>query len=230
MAQPVRVPTGQQYGKAKEMADAQRAIPLPNAPAAPSPSAAGAPRSADAASMWQAPVTPLNAPSQRPGEHVMDGVAAGPGRDPAQAGIPGHEQGSARDEVLATLRGLYQKFPISSLGAAIRDFAQQPPWTVKDLTVNFRDPTDMGNGITVVGTRPVPGWGTDGGMQFDPEAPLDTSQVEDRRDPAYGAAAGAASAAVAGASVPPAMAPDQPMPPAESVDRADLIRKRQGAQ
>lgn len=96
--QQIRTPSGMAYGKAKELADMQRAAPLPKAPA---PGAGGPQR--DAA--YQAPVVPLDAPSQYPDQHVMDGVDIGAGRTAAEAGIPMDDgtQGSA----LAVLRGIY---------------------------------------------------------------------------------------------------------------------------
>jgi hypothetical protein len=149
--QPIRTPANLPYGQATELANAQRQQPLPQAPTPKRPTMSQAAGAADG--MWQAPVVPLSAPSQRPGEHVMDGVDAGPGRTAAQAGIPGHEQNAARDGVLNTLRGLYERFPLSSLHAAIRDFAQRPPYTMKDLTLDFHDPADAAG---MVGSRPIP--------------------------------------------------------------------------
>lgn len=71
--QPIRVAPGQPYGDRQQLEELQRAAPLPAAAqSAPGGGAQGI--SADA-------ITPLSAPSQKPGEPVTAGVdiGAGPG-------------------------------------------------------------------------------------------------------------------------------------------------------
>jgi hypothetical protein len=125
--QPIRTPTGGAYGQAKALTDAQRAAPLPD---------------------WEASVVPLDAPTERPNEHVMDGVNAGPGRNAAEAGIPGGMSGDTADDLLATLRGIYARYPLDGIRQAIIDFSQRPPWTLEDLAI------DLGPGTQDVALPP----------------------------------------------------------------------------
>lgn len=196
--QPIRVASGQPYGAAKAQADAQRVAPLP-----------------------EMPVVPLNAPSMRPNEHVMSGVNAGPGPGAAEAGVIGYEQNG--DDILNTLRGLYQKYPLPGIAAAISDYAQHPPWSFDDLTIDLVDQATRAAQIAErnrrfdelagIGKarlpRPTrleqPATREPGGM-FDPAAPLDPSQVDDQRV-STGLGLGAAGAAF-GAELAPT--PDQP--------------------
>lgn len=78
--QPVRVPTGQQYGAATQQAQAQRSVPLPQGQSVPS----SAPPAASLA-----PVTALIPPNpfttgttHRPDEPLTAGMPFGPGAGP----------------------------------------------------------------------------------------------------------------------------------------------------
>lgn len=84
--QPVRVPTGQQYGQATQQAAAQQSVPLPATPSppvagptsTPTPGAGGEP---------SAPSVPFSqgldilAPTSRPAEPLTAGADVGPGPD-----------------------------------------------------------------------------------------------------------------------------------------------------
>lgn len=200
--QQVRTPTGMEYGKAKELADLQRAAPLPQGT---TPSAAGAGRGVRDTT-YRAPVIPLDAPSQNPDEHVLDGVDVGPGRTAAQAGINMDDgtQGSAA----AVIRGIFAatgNMQLASLLQAIEGTDDgsglahmrhvHGQW---DLAP---DPYDNPFRATTRSDNPP----DEGGM-FDPTARLDPSQVDDQRIPTgiqAGALAGLGAALGAGAGAPP---------------------------
>lgn len=96
--QPVQVPTGGPYGSGVASAQAQQAVPLPQAGAASSPvleggggpatgiSPSGGPPSPDSAVMAAQGMPPINlnmgAPTDRPGEPITTGMAMGPGAGP----------------------------------------------------------------------------------------------------------------------------------------------------
>jgi hypothetical protein len=98
--------TGQQYGAAKAQADARSVIPMANAPlgigSAPS---AMPPRSG--AIPPGTPMTPehLFGPTQRPNEHFMTGVDAGPGAG-SEALAPNPFVNNAASAILATLNSI----------------------------------------------------------------------------------------------------------------------------
>lgn len=164
MAQPIRTAQGQGYGQAKAQADAQRAVPLPDA------------------TQWEAPVIPLHEPTARPGQHVMDGADAGPGRNAAQAGVIGADDPTGKDQMLNVLRGIFDKYPLPGLASAIQAWSQAPSWSFDDLMLNG-PPTKAGGGM------------------FDPGATLDPSQVNDQRIPTaggFGITAGLAAAGTVG--------------------------------
>lgn len=81
-------PTGLPYGRQQELQQQARALPMtpPPAPArqaAPPPPTAADPLSRITAEGWDLPdVTPLNAPTQRPGEPVTAGLPIGLGPGP----------------------------------------------------------------------------------------------------------------------------------------------------
>lgn len=96
--QPIQTATGGPYGQATQLADAQRAVPLPAAPGIPSPApAAGgagpaAPQNPMEAAMAAASahpppnIAPLSGPSQRPWEPSTTGLPTGPGPGPEALG------------------------------------------------------------------------------------------------------------------------------------------------
>lgn len=75
--QAVRTPTGGGYGDAKKLADAQQAVPLPQAPD---------PQRALQAAAAEAPPPPITAPSANPAEALTTGLASGPGPGPEVLG------------------------------------------------------------------------------------------------------------------------------------------------
>lgn len=78
--QPIRVPTGQPYGEATALSNAQHQAPLPQTVAPPSD-----PRAAlQSAKAFAMPNLDLGGATARPNEPVTSGVAAGPGPGPTQ--------------------------------------------------------------------------------------------------------------------------------------------------
>lgn len=89
--QPPRAANNQAYGQKTEQIQAQQQIPLPQAqpPGAGASVPASAPGGQQAppdvmsvAKEWDPGITPLSAPSTRPGEPVTTGLAQGPGAGP----------------------------------------------------------------------------------------------------------------------------------------------------
>lgn len=80
MRQAPRAIPGQTYGQAGQQLAAQHAIPLP-AQASP-PSAGGGGAAPPAPAPGGAPLTPIDAPTQRPGEPLTTGIAGGAGPGP----------------------------------------------------------------------------------------------------------------------------------------------------
>ena len=97
LKQPVTAPTGQAYGERKAQVDAQRAIPLPQAP----------------------PVVPLGAPTQRPQEPLTAGLPVGPGPGPealAPMAPPPQEA-----PILEMFQALYAQYPSNDLRTMIEE-------------------------------------------------------------------------------------------------------------
>lgn len=197
--QPIRTATGQPYGAAKAQADLQRAAPLPGP--------------------QEMPVMPLNAPTMRPAEHVMAGANAGPGPSAAEAGVIGAD--GDPEQVLNILRGLYSKYPLPGIEAAIMDYAKNPPWSFDDLKIDLADQATIaaqkaernrrfdelaGIGRSRMPRPPSPARARPPRVSdmFDPSAQLDPSQVDDQRAPTGAVAAAAAGLGMgAAASGPP---------------------------
>jgi hypothetical protein len=103
LQQPVRTAPSQAYGEAKQSADAQRALPLP--------------QTAPVVSMGAPPPEPgslgaFDRPSDRPGEPITSGLPMGAGPGP-------NAMSPAVDPTLDTLRAAYLAFPSPALGEAI---------------------------------------------------------------------------------------------------------------
>lgn len=113
MTQPVRVATGQTYGRAGEQADAQRALPLPAPAPPPAPPAQG--------TVTAGPLTPLNAPTQRPNEPLTAGLPTGPGPGPEILG----PQAGTDAELVDFLRGAYGAYPTEELRGMIEQLQHQ---------------------------------------------------------------------------------------------------------
>lgn len=84
---PIRTGPSQQYGQGVALQRAQQAVPM----GVPATAQQGLPAPAQPGPAGPPPippggVTPLTAPSERPGEHVMTGVSVGPGAGPEALG------------------------------------------------------------------------------------------------------------------------------------------------
>lgn len=90
----VRIPN-QTYGQQAQQVAAQQQVPM-GTPAVP-------------------PLTPLDAPSQRPNEPVTHGLPSGPGAGPEALGIT--------PDPLSELRAIYQAYPSQELLGLILDEA-----------------------------------------------------------------------------------------------------------
>lgn len=77
-AQPIQTPTGQPYGQATKLANAQKAVPLPNAETDVRQQVQ------QVAQEWDpfSGVTPMSAPSEHIQEPVTAGLSSGPGAGP----------------------------------------------------------------------------------------------------------------------------------------------------
>jgi hypothetical protein len=98
--------TGQAYGVRAEQIAAQRAVPMGPPPTDVVPSAAPQTPMQQAALPATPPVlpgslTPLDAPTERPDEHVMSGAPVGPGPGPAMP-LPA-QYATARDFLVGAL-------------------------------------------------------------------------------------------------------------------------------
>ena len=123
---PMAAATGQQYGKAGEQMAAQRAMPVsrPATDAVPSagPSMGGAPRPTAPPGPLPGGLTPLDAPTQRPGEPLTAGLPVGPGTGPEAN--PFSQVGSADDAVLA-IRAAYAAYPSEELRMVLERIDRQ---------------------------------------------------------------------------------------------------------
>lgn len=86
----VKAAPGQTYGEAGAQVAAQQAVPL-QGPSGPAPGS----------------LTPLTAPTQRPGEPITAGLSTGPGPGPEALGI--------QNSLLAQLRAMYAQYPSRDL-------------------------------------------------------------------------------------------------------------------
>lgn len=103
----------QVYGAGVDAIQSQKQIPLPNEVANQAPTPGAAPAVAVApqplpANYQPQQRTPLDAPTERPGEHVMSGAPMGPGPGP-EAQVPA--PGSANGDVLSQLQALVSVYP-----------------------------------------------------------------------------------------------------------------------
>jgi hypothetical protein len=101
----------QAYGQGVDAIQAQKQIPLPNEVANQTPTSTPTPVAVPPPmpeNYQPQQVTPLDAPTGKPGEHVMSGAPIGPGPGP-EALIPG--PGSTNGDVLMQLQALLQMHP-----------------------------------------------------------------------------------------------------------------------
>lgn len=137
---PISAP-GQQYGQGVDAILAQKAIPLPNVAAqqAPNPAAAipAGPPGGMIAPTGPPPITPLDAPSGNPDQHVMHGAPMGPGAGPEALNMNGAANPAAaatgNAAVLSQLKAIYSMVPTPGLGALIdsiqsNDYATGGQW------------------------------------------------------------------------------------------------------
>ena len=100
---------GQTYGKRQEQIQAQRAVPMQQAPTdiaakqtAPTPT----------------PVTPLGAPTARPAEPITAGAPFGPGPNMIP-GVPMSEP-AMMDDAIREMRAIYEMHPSQELAEIIQ--------------------------------------------------------------------------------------------------------------
>ena len=101
---PVTTVPGQTYGEAGAQRRAQQAVPM------------GAPQAPQVAPQQQRqplPVTPLNAPTERPDEPITAGnpLGAGPGMDMLPQPMPMGTAPGSRQELINQVRYIYSKTP-----------------------------------------------------------------------------------------------------------------------
>lgn len=118
-ALPVTTAPGQQYGQRAAQEAAQQAVPM-GKPVTPPASAAGASASsapvAGPAGPLPGQVTPLGAPTERPGEPVTAGLPMGAGPGPEVLGMAPQQQGEDLTDILPYLPML--EFMASQPGAS----------------------------------------------------------------------------------------------------------------
>lgn len=106
---PMAAASGQQYGQRSQQMAAQRAIPIarPSTDAVASASASGPGAPSPAPGPLPGQVTPLDAPTQRPGEPLTAGLPVGAGPGPEALGA----LGGGGEDVATQLRAIYSRFP-----------------------------------------------------------------------------------------------------------------------
>jgi hypothetical protein len=97
----------QEYGKAKAQLDAQKVVPLSQAPAPGSVSPSLSSRAGMMGGGGQTIVPPLSAPSARPEEPITAGLPTGPGPGPEVLPMPQSQDLT----LLEQLRGMYNVYP-----------------------------------------------------------------------------------------------------------------------
>jgi hypothetical protein len=99
----------QTYGKRKQQEDAQRAVPMRQAPTDVQ---------ARQAAPARQPVTPLGAPTARPTEPITSGAPFGPGANM----IPGLPMGEPEmmDDAIREMRAIYELYPSQELAEIIQ--------------------------------------------------------------------------------------------------------------
>lgn len=102
-----QVATGQTYGEAGKQRAAQKAVPM-----GPPPSAGQSPKS-----NVSAPITPLDAPTNRPAEPITAGADFGAGPGAREAGISNNIP--VQNPVAMELMTLYKMFPNDDLAGLI---------------------------------------------------------------------------------------------------------------
>ena len=121
MHQPIRAPSGGEYGSVKASIDAQKVIPLPTANNAPvqqgqaaQPGPVIAPGSMD-----------FEAPSQRPSEPVTAGLPDSAGPGPEALNLP-----TNASNVAMQLRTMYANIPAAQNADMLRlvELAEQQAW------------------------------------------------------------------------------------------------------
>lgn len=120
--QAVKTAPAKHYGDTARAQVQQRAIPLPQQPGPPPVAAPGGPAAAGGAPPPDVPfpgspnVTPLDAPTQLPGQPLTHGAPFGPGAGPEALGV---DDGSG--QVQSQLRALFRAYPLSELAQLIAE-------------------------------------------------------------------------------------------------------------
>lgn len=135
---PIAAAPGQPYGAAGAQIAAQKAIPMAPqqvAGASPTPPAAGAPGGGPNSApptlglppgaIEPGELPPLHAPTDRPDEHVMTGVDAGPGAGSAILGLPPQTQGVGQMQTGAFLAHLASQPGAPAEMVALAQMAQR---------------------------------------------------------------------------------------------------------
>lgn len=99
-SQPVRAPTGLDYGERKQVTDAQRAAPLPDNRSQPPGGGQGGGPPGGGGGGQGAPVADVFGPTDRPNEPATAGAALGPGSTSLETLLP------PVDDAVETLRAL----------------------------------------------------------------------------------------------------------------------------
>ncbi len=111
MTQAPRAVPGQTYGQAGAQLASQQSVPLP----AGAPAGGGGAPSAVQGQSPAPPLTPINAPTQRPGEPLTTGIASGPGLGPEALGMaPAPE-----DPTIHILKGILSRYPNPAIAALL---------------------------------------------------------------------------------------------------------------
>lgn len=117
LAVPAQAATGQQYGKATAQLASQRQLPMARPATDAVPTAAPAPSGPPAAPMPQpGSLTPLDAPTSRPGEPLTAGMAVGGG---AGAEANPFSQVGSEDDAIMAIRAAYSAYPSEELRAIL---------------------------------------------------------------------------------------------------------------
>jgi hypothetical protein len=122
--QPVTVPTGLPYGQAGQMAQGESAAPLPNSQGSQLAQALQDAKQSTP-SPEQTGLTPLDAPSERPYEHVMTGASGPFGIGAPAAGPPPAAGSGENGQMNGQLANLFDMIAQVSGSTRMQQLAQQ---------------------------------------------------------------------------------------------------------
>ena len=141
MRQPAQAVKNQTYGERGKQLEAQKVVPLPTAQARPVGPITQQAQQTQQLGMGAPPSIPLNAPTGRPNEPITAGLPTGAGPGPEALNLP--PQASQDENMLATLRGLYQAFPnpdVARLIQAVQARVQQPGQPLPEMRNALPEP------------------------------------------------------------------------------------------